>query len=269
VKIELSVAGVTLTAISMVSSAFAGTPPDERAGEQSIEIVAETQHLSDDHGSLSTLRGTYKTVEDDTTVVLAAAVGERDNTGSSETAISLAGTFYHRFSDDVSTRTNIGLAEDEPVFAARDVAQDITFRIFPETTATFGARWAQYYGSQDVYFLSASARHYFEGGSVSYRLSFVVPDDRDAFAAHLVNVALNDADGRGKTQLWLSAGAASIDASQLQDTFSGEDYGVFVRRLQPFGENLNLIGSIGVASYDRPVDRVTATSIGLGVEMEF
>lgn len=270
-RFDLLLVGAALSAISAstVSPAFAGAPTEERTSEQSVELLAESQHRSNDEGSLSMLRGTFSAVEGDTTVVLTVAIGERDGPGPSETAIGVAGTIYHRFSADVSTRTHIGLAEDEPVFATRDIAQDVTFRILPDTTATLGARWAQYWGSQDVYFLSASVRRYFEGGSVSYRLSFVDPDDRDSFVAHLANIVLNDASGEGKTQLWLSAGAASIETSQLQDSFSGEDYGVFVRRLQPLSEELNLVGSIGLSSYDRPVDRVTATSIGLGVELVF
>ena len=225
--------------------------------------------MSDDQGSLTTLRGTYKSVDDDTTIVLSPAIGWRETGALSDTAVSLAGTLYHEFSDDVSTRTHIAFAEDEPVFANRDIAQDITFRVLENTTATVGARWARYFGSQDVYFLSASARYYFERGSVSYRLSYVEPDGSNSFLAHLVNIALNDADGSGKTQLWLSAGEASIDAAQLQNNFSGEDYGVFLRRLQPLTESVGLIGSVGFSSYDRPADRVTATSVGLGVEVDF
>lgn len=259
-------AGAALGAFAAPGAALATS---DAAGERSVAVVAETQDLSEGEGSRDTLRGTFRTVDGDATVVLGAAIGERRAPGVAETGFGLAGTLYYAFDNGVSTRTHIAIADDSPVFASRDIAQDVTFRVLPQTTATLGVRWARYFGSQDVYFISAGARRYFEQGSVSYRLSYVSPDGRDSFAAHLVNVVLNDANGDGRTQLWLSAGAASFDSLQIPDTFSGEDYGAMLRRVQPLTDSLNLIASLGMASYDRPGDRVTSTSVGLGVEVDF
>jgi YaiO family outer membrane protein len=268
-------AGVPFSAFIVALSTAAAAPaaaseaPGDASFDQSLQVMAESQNLSDDGGSLDTLRGEFKSVDDDTTFIVTPAFGRRDNDTSSDSAFSLGVTLYQDYSNNISTRTQIAIAENEPVFPHYDVAQDITFGIWTDTTATFGARWAQYFGSQDVYFLTAGARYYFAGGSIAYRLSYVDPDNREAFLAHLINLSLSDAHGQGRTQLWLSAGAASIERAELDNNFSGEDYGAFIRRLQPLTEGITLIGSLGASSYDRPLNRVTATSVGLGLQVGF
>lgn len=265
-KMSIYKAGL-LVAVSCLGAQAAHAQEDGDAPEQTVQIYGEIQDFSDGYGSLDSVTMEYKLDMGDTTVVLSPKVGRRKANGDSDTAFGIGGALYHRFSDDFSTRTYVAIAEDEPVFANRDVAQDLTVRVAKNLTATVGGRWARYYNDRDVYFVSGGARYYFKGGSVSYRLSYVDPDQRDSFLAHLVNISINDGgDSRGKTQLWLSKGEASINQSQLQTNFDGDDYGAFLRRVQPVSNDFSLIGLIGVSSYDRPSDRVTAVSFGLGIE---
>lgn len=42
----------------------------------------------------------------------------------------------------------------------------------------------------------------------------------------MVNLTINDGQGKGKTQVWLSTGASSIVRSQLEDNFAGKDRAV-------------------------------------------
>ena len=236
---------------------------------QSIEIEARHTDYDQDYGSIDTVRLEYKLEWQDTTVVVTPEAGERTTPDDSRSAVGIGATIYHDLSDSINSMTRVAIAEDEPVFAQYDVAQELTFDLLPQTTGTLGARWARYFGDRDVYFVNAGARYYFRGGSVSYRLSYVDPDNRDGFLAHLANLALKDGRGDGVTQLWLSYGASAIDRTPLDQDFSGEDYGAFLRRVQPVGGGLNLIAGAGVNSYDRPDDRVTATKFSLGLNYRF
>ena len=231
----------------------------------SVYVAAQTQELSDDLGSLRSVRLEYKAVLDDTTVLVSPIVGERKALGTSAAAVGAGVTVYHDWSDGVSTRTTAFVAENEPVFANLDFAQDVTFGIADKTTLTLGGRWARYFGDREVTFLSAGARRYFSGGSVAYRLTHVNPEGRDPFLAHLVNLTINDPSGAGKTQLWLSTGEASLDRSQVDGDFDGRNRAAMLQRTQPLTASLALVGSAGLSSYDRPSGDITALNLGLGV----
>ncbi len=232
--------------------------------DQTLLVVAETQEFSKGGGSLRSVKLEYKYDFGDTTVLLTGSAGERKVNGQSTSAAGFGGTIYHDFSQDISTRTSAFVSANKPVFAHLDFAQDVTVRVADKTTLTVGGRWARYAGDDDVTFVSAGVRRYFSGGSISYRATWTKPDGRSAFVAHLVNLSLNDAHGKGKTMLWLGTGAASLDRGQLED-FSGSNYSGLIQRSQPIGGNLNLVLSAGLSSYDRPAGRMTGTNLGIGL----
>jgi hypothetical protein len=231
--------------ITAATAALAGlclSAPALADTSQTVTPSVETQEFSDGYGSLRTAQIEYKLVTEDTTVVFTPTVGERRAAGFSETAIGGGATIYHDWSDTISTRTSAFFAEDAPVFAQHDFAQDVTF-------------------------LSAGARQYFRFGSVSYRLSWINPEGRDSFLAHLVNVQVKDGSGKGRTSLWLSAGEASISPTQVPNTFSGDDYSAVLQRVQPITGTISVVPTIGYSSYDRPGSRVDAISVGLGIAL--
>ena len=240
------------------------------AGEkQTVHVLAETRNYSDGYGELNTVTAEYTVKSGDTIFVFEPAWGERKSSALTHDAVSLTANLYHRFSDDFTTRTRVSISENEPVFANRDIAQDFTFRVLPRTTATIGGRWARYYGGTNVYTASAGVRYYFRHGAISYRLSYVEADRVDPIVTHLVNLVVNDPQGDGKTQLWLSAGGTSLENSAFTNDFSGDDYSVYLRRYQPVAKNLDILGSVGFASYDRPHGRISAPIFGLGVQVSF
>jgi YaiO family outer membrane protein len=255
-----------------VTLAVAAIPVQTLAADQpsnSIEVEAQTQDFNKGFGSVNTLRLDYKFEDDNTTVTVSPEAGERRAAGQSRSALGIGATFYLDVTQTLTTQTSVAIAEDEPVFAQYDLAQDVTFKLVPQTTGTVGVRWARYFGNRDVYFANAGFRYYFSGGSVAYRLSYVDPDNRGDFLAHLVNLSLKDAEGDGMTQLWLSAGSSSIDRTPLDEEFSGEDYGAFLRRVQPISGPIDLIAGAGFTSYDRPDDRITAWKFALGFGYDF
>lgn len=236
--------------------------------KQTVKIEAKTQDFSEGLGSLRSVNLEYKAVlDDDTTVLVSPVVGQRRAGSLTETAVGGGATVYHDWSDTVSTRTEAFAAEDKPVFANLDLSQDVTLKVASRTTVTAGARWARYFGGQEVTFFSIGARQYFKGGSVAYRLSRIDPPGRGAFLAHLVNVTLDDPHGAGKTRLWLGTGAASLERSQLEASFTGHDWSGLVQRLQPLTDKVALVASAGVSSYARPGEDVIGTNFGLGLQL--
>jgi YaiO family outer membrane protein len=255
-----------MAGIALPMPALAQDAPEPASGTRhSVEISAESQDFSKGYGSLRSVKLEYRVDFADTTVTFSPTIGERRVSGSGVTAVGFAATVYHDWSDTISTRTRAFIAEDRPVFASVDLAQDVSVKLADKTVATVGGRWARYFGNQDVYFVSGGLRQYFKGGSVAYRLTWVKPEGRDAFLAQLATLTLNDGRGSGKTQLWLNYGGASFDRT-IDSSFSGKDYGGLVQRLQPIDKTLSLSLSAGIESYARPAGRVEGTKLGLGLQ---
>jgi YaiO family outer membrane protein len=230
-----------------------------------VNLSAETRDFGEDRGSLDSAVLEYKVEDGDTTVVFAPTYGERHAAGTNYTAAGFDGAIYQRWSDSISTRSEIFVAEDSPVFATFDFSQDVTVRIARNDTLTAGARWARYFGGHNVAFQSIGLRHYFPRGSVAYRMTRINPDNRDSFLGHLVNLSINDAQGAGKTQLWLGTGGASFDRVQAEDITSGNDNSIVIQRYQPIFGKFSLVGTAGVTSYSRPEGRTTGSNFRLGM----
>jgi YaiO family outer membrane protein len=251
--------------------AFAvATPAAAQSDDQTsvIQATAETRDYSDDLGSLRTVRIEYELDNEDLTLVISPALGQRRGPGTEVTAAGLGGTLYLKLVDGVTTRTQIFLAEEKPVFVNRDIAQDVSFNLKEKTVATLGGRWATHFDNQELVYFNAGLRQYFKGGAIAYRYSHINPSNGEAFGSHLVNLTVNDPRGRGKTQVWLAYGQTNPDHFDPALSFSGDDYGVTVRRIQPIGGGFSLIGTGGYASYDRPLGRVLATTFGLGFRLD-
>lgn len=131
---------------------------------------------------------------------------------------------------------------------------------------TLGLRYARYAGD-DVVFASAGMRRYFKGGSVAYRLTRTMPQSGGAFMAHLVNLAVNDQRGAGRTQLWLSYGASADNRLPSGQELSGKDWAVALRRVQPLGRGFALAPIAGYASYALAGRRISSVNLGLGLSV--
>lgn len=261
--------GVGLLLLGNVSGTPAATAQTATPAEaaQSIIATVESRAFSDDRGSLRSLTVEHKFDNGDTTILLAPTAGERRVAGAKDASLGIGGTIYRDWSQTVSTRTNLFVAEKAPVFAHVDVAQDVTIRLPGQTTVTTGVRWAEYFGDREATFYSLGARRYFSGGSIGYRLTRTQAEGQDGFFAHLVNLSLNDSQGKGRTQLWLSSGEASTSNSQFDERLAGSNRTLMLQRTQPLWSDVALVVSAGVSSYDYPGIRYTATTIGLGLSV--
>ncbi|MGX7895913.1 YaiO family outer membrane beta-barrel protein [Tsuneonella sp. HG222] len=256
----------TLAAASMLAPILIAATTNAQA-QSSVRTSVESKDFSRDFGSVRSATIEYKAVLPDTAIVVTPTYGERSAPGQKDVAIGGRVAVYHDWLDGISTRTVAFVAEDAPVFANLDLAQDLTVKVLDNTTVTVGGRWARHFGDREVTFLSAGARQYFKRGSVAYRLSRVNPESGQAFFSHLFNLSVNDARGKGKTQLWLGAGAASLERAPLETDFTGDDLSVLIQRVQPVSKNIALIGGAGISSYDRPATRIIATTVSLGVQL--
>ena len=264
-RLTLLAVGLALAVPTSVALAQDATA-DQAA--QSLSGSISNQSFSKGRGSFRSANVEYKVQNADMTFLVTPIYGEREAAGRNTTAGGIGATLYRDWTKQVSTRTSLSLAQDEPVFAHTDLGQDITFRVADRTTATVGGRWAEYFGDRQVTFLSIGARRYFGGGSVAYRATRTEPDGQSAFYAHLVNLSFNDSKGDGKSQIWLSSGATSLDRAQYDATFSGKDHAVMVQRVQPLTESLALVATAGVTSYAIPGGHFTGTTLGLGFKLD-
>lgn len=260
---EIALAGFAALLASAACPAIAQT-----GSGQTLTFVTETQQFDKGQGSLQTLSLEYKLKADKTTILVTPVVGWRENPALRESALGGSLTLYQDWTESLSTRTHAFVAQSKSPFAHVDLAQDVTVKAAKSTAVTLGGRYARYSGGQEVAFASVGARQYFRGGSIAYRLSWTKPNTRGAFLSHLGSLTLSDKKGDGKTQLWISYGAASLATSQLPDTFRGKDYGAAVKRAQPLGKRFALHISAGFTSYDRPAARLTGVSAGLGLSFK-
>lgn len=244
-----------------------GEEPSSNAN-QSVRIEFERLDLTGEYGTFESLEVEYKAVMDDTTVVITPEYGWRSSIAGDDQAARVSASIYHDFSDSLSSRTYLSLSENEPVFARYEVGQDLTVKVAENTTVTGGVKYARYYNDRDVMFYSLGARQYFRGGSVAYRATLVDPDNHESFVSHLANLTLNDPQGRGKTQMWLSAGGTALERQALDGDFTGTDYSGTLKRVQPLTKDLDVVVSAGLTSYDRPSERRLGSSIGVGLQLD-
>ena len=232
-----------------------------------VTTVAQVQDFNQGLGSLRTLEIQFSRSRGANTLVLAPVIGERRIGAVHDTAIGGSLEFYHDWSSKLLSRSQVFVSENKTPFAHWMVSQDMSAKAAEKTTITVGARYARYFGDNDVFYLSGGIRQYLSFGSVSYRLTWTNPAFSPGYLAHLSAITINDNRGAGKTQLWLSYGSASPISNPSQDTFRGQDYGFAIQRNQPINGKLNAIFRIGVASYDRPGGRATAPTVGVGLSL--
>ncbi len=259
---------IALIAAVMLPVAAQAQDEVPHGADQSVRIEFERLDLTDDYGTFETLKAEYKAVMEDVTVVITPKYGWRESATVDASAAGANVSLYYDVADGLSGHTTLGLSENDPVFARYEVGQDLTLKVARDTTITGGVRYAQYFNDRDVMFYSLGARQYFKGGSVAYRASLVDPDNHEAFISHLVNLSLNDPEGRGKTQMWLSAGGTAMERQALDGDFTGTDYAGTIKRLQPITKTLDLVLSAGLTSYERTDGRKLGNSVGLGLQID-
>ncbi|MGH8524210.1 MAG: YaiO family outer membrane beta-barrel protein [Gammaproteobacteria bacterium] len=203
----------------------------------------------------------------DTSFVVGVSHAKRDFNTDSFSALQLSGTVYHDWSDRLYTRSSVTAASNKPVFATREFAQDINYKILSNTVVTVGGKYARYYGDRQARSLSVGGTQYFGGGYVSYRYSAFDLGKLGRSHSHLATFRLKDGKGAGSTQLWLGMGTA-LHELQLQPGLStGKSRGITLQRVQPIKGPVAFNIAIGRAWYDTPAGKYHGTLASIGLTL--
>ena len=259
---------MALAAALLLNQPAAAKAPSGKPA-RTAELVAAVQDLGAARGTLTTTTLDLRAATPAGALAVTPTLGRRSQSGASTTALGLGLGWRRDWSDRIATGTDLFVGEANGPFAELTLAQSLTARVARSTALTAALRWSRYSGGQDVWFVSGEARRYVRRGSLAYRFSWIRPTGRSGYASHLLAFTLNDARGRGRTQLWLSQGQAALAAADLPDGFRGQDRTLQLRRVQRVSRNLALSLSGGLASYDLPGGALQSRNLGLGLSLEF
>jgi len=199
-----------------------------------------------------------------TALVLNASHGKRKFEGASFKGYQLSTSVYRDWNERISSRTSVSLADNSPVFARRELVQDISYKLVPNALVTVGGKYASYYGGVDVASLHAGGSLYFRGGFATYRFGVHDVEGRGRQYSHLASVRLKDPKGSGQTQMWVSAGTALHEQEVVAAGRHGKYRGVHLQRVQPLAGPLALSLGLGRTWYDTPAGDYQGTKATVG-----
>jgi YaiO family outer membrane protein len=249
------------TLLSVVSVA----PAAAAAVEQKFAIKTEFTDFNGGYGSFRETNVDSNLDYGRTALVLGVSQGQRKVDGDRFNAVRLSGTLYHDWTDRFYTRTSLGASQNKPVFARREIAQEINFKLIPRAVLTAGSKYAEYHGGTNVLSWSAGGTYYFGGGLVTYRFSHYNSKNMQSSYGHLVTARLKDPRGKGSTQLWLAAGTALHDAELLPNIDNGNFQSITLQRVQPLTEKFALTVGAGHTRYKIDGSRHSGNSGMLGL----
>jgi YaiO family outer membrane protein len=149
----------------------------------------------------------------------------------------------------------------------REAAQDVSFKVLPETVLTAGARYARYYGGTDAWSWSAGASQYFKGGMIAYRFTSYDIEHLGHSVGHLGSFKLNDRGG--SSQLWVGHGTSIHDAEFLPVPQRGTYTSAELKRSQKLTPDIALNVGLRRSWYDTPEANYHGTGIHLGLTFGF
>jgi len=199
------------------------------------------------------------------TIGISQAHRKFDDTSSS--AVRVAGAIYHDWSSRIYTRTSVAVSSNRPVYASREFANDVNFKLLPTLVATVGGKYARYYDRKDARSWSAGGTWYFGGGFAAYRYSSFDVDRLGRSDGHLATVRIKDGKGAASTQLWLGSSSSLHDEGLLFSGRRGTYRSISLQRVQPVIGSLSATATLGRSWYDTQAAnyRGTTASIGLRV----
>jgi YaiO family outer membrane protein len=251
--------------LGSMSAASAADRPTIKMADPKILLSSQYTHFSDGFGKRRQTSAGYSADLGRTAFSINATQAKRKFADESFSAVELSGTLYQDWSDRFYTRTQLGLSSNKPVFAIRQAATDLNFKLIPDTVLTVGGKYARYYGGRDVYSWSAGGTWYFGDGSVAYRFTLADVEKLGKSHSHLATIRLKDPRGDGQTQLWLGAGTALHEQEVLLSGQKGKFKSVSVQRVQPIQGDLALNLMIGRSWYDTGSTDYRGTTASVGI----
>jgi YaiO family outer membrane protein len=201
----------------------------------------------------------------ETAIILSGSYGRREFSSETFEAGRASATLYHDWSDRFYTRTSVAAATNDPVFATREVIQDLNFKIQPQTVLLAGAKYTRYFGHVDAFSWTLGGTQYFKGGFVSYRYTGYDVENVGNTHGHLASLRVNDAKGAGNTQLWLGTGTSLHEQEFLPVISKGDVHSIALKRVQPINSNFALELGLGHSWYDTGLAEYQGTAVRLGL----
>ena len=236
-----------------------------QAADNRVSLTTERADYSNDFGKRRIITAESTTDTGSTAFTVTVSHGKRTFEEESFSAVRVSGTVFHDWSDRLYTRTSFGLSSDKPVFATRELSNDVNFKLLPNTVVTVGAKHARYHDNRDAISWSAGGSWYFAGGLVSYRYSSFDVDKLGKSHGHLATVRLKDGKGRGSTQLWLGKGTSLHEQELLLEGRRGTYRSVVLQRVQPAKGPVSFTASLGRTWFDTAVTEYRGTTASVGL----
>ncbi len=181
--------------------------------------------------------------------------GKRDyGQGESWDALQGRGTLWYNWNPWLSSKTGIAIAENTPVFSRKDLQQDISLKLIPQTLLTFGYRYANYFDDTNMNAWSGGFSLYTGPFITSWRYTYYDTVGIGSSYSNIISLRLNDSNGSGNTQLWLSKGTGAYAYEWDPETRKGKLKSISLRRVQSLTKQLSLGLTVGKQWYDTPVD---------------
>ena len=253
-----------MTASACASGAAAKGLPDLKAIVASVD--GEYLSYSGDFGHRVVVNAQTRIGTGATKYGLLLSQGTRKAGDETFHATRVQGSVVHDWSSRLSTRTMAGLGSNEPVFVNRELGQEVSYKLFPETVITAGGRYARYFGNVDSWSWSLGAAQYFKGGYVSYRFSDYDTQRLGHSAGHLVSGKLSDP--YGSTQLWVGHGTALHDADFLPVPQKGKYTQVELQRSQRLGAGISLNVGARRSWNETATAKVRGTGVRVGLTFD-
>lgn len=241
---------------TLLTSFVLGAVSLPAAAELTLTAGYDFTDYSGSHGTRNVVFSELKTKLDHGAAVFNISEGKRDyGHGEDWDALRGRATVWYNWNQWLSSKTGVALAENTPVFARRDLQQDISLKVVRNTLFTLGYRYANYFGDTDVNAFSGGIALYTGPFITTWRYTHYDTEDAGGSYSHIVSLRMNDKKGKGNTQLWLSRGTGAYTYDWSPDTRKGTLKSVSLRRIQPLTEQLTLGLTLGKQWYDTPVDK--------------
>lgn len=246
-----------------IPSVAVATDMSMRAGYDFIDYSGE-------HGTRKSIFSELKTNIDNGVAVFNLSEGRR-NYGNGDSWNALRGhtTVWYNWNQWLSTKTALSISENTPVFSRRDAQQDVSIKVIPKTVFTLGYRYANYFGNTDVNAFSGGISLYTGPFITSWRYTHYDTEDSGGSYSHIVSVRINDMNGKGNTQLWMSRGTGAYTYDWSPDTKRGTLKSISLRRNQPLTEVLTIGLTLGKQWYDTPVSSYHSQQVLTDITWQF
>lgn len=244
---------------------LAGTAAGAQTTPTNFSVQNQQTQFSNDFGKRRQTGFESTTDFGDTAVAVGIFQGKRSYADESHKAMKLSGTVFHNWTDKFYTRTYASISSNKPVYATRELATDLNYKIQDNVVVMVGGKHARYFGKRDALSWSAGGTWYFGGGFATYRFSRFDVEGLGKSHGHLATLRLKDGAGTGSTQLWVGTGSSLHDEEISLSGRNGKFRSVSLRRVQPVKGPVSVTLSLGRAWYDTEAANYRGTTASVGL----